>query len=512
MECSETANTAAMDLDFAFKYSASPNPHKIKVHSPLLDVGAKDIDMNHFGDMLSGKTYTSDDSDGEKEEDKKSMGYYSFLNHKNNKDKFNDAQFTIEPRDKRMFRAKAVANQEKDIARTLTLNIQRRDTRLTVVNTKAKNYNHEGIDYENDLISSFHALIELKEEDEYNDRKQVSRSPSPVQVNIAINSPKIVTNEKVSADNKKVLREVVDEVSDNTVTSINNINSKKKVKANKKVASPVSTVPELSELSLRLNNLIGSLESGMFDALHTIQDHLCIIDTLHAEKVDHFDQEVNIDYVQKNEASARNNNIDCNLYDGSITTTSIAKSQWENYGKKAYTEEGIEMTNLLLEKTNLFYRSKMHQNSPKQQFKNENKGSVIHSLNSLPKKAISVATTYMKSAVSPSKKKKNSVHPEANVKTKYSKSKVLPYYLQEMDPRVDTDSLSASEDSEGIILMEYMDKLAIVEVSDGSVDDLFNCEVSNDRINDATDVIGGDKVVDVIEEHDSVVPMMISMI
>ena len=81
-----------------------------------------------------------------------------------------------------------------------------------------------------------------------------------------------------------------------------------------------------------------------------------------------------------------------------------------------------------------------------------------------------------------------------------------------MDPRVDTDSLSASEDSEGIILMEYMDKLAIVEVSDGSVDDFFNCEVSNDRINDATDVIGGDKVVDVIEEHDSVVPMMISMI
>jgi P pilus assembly chaperone PapD len=99
--------------------------------------------MNHFGDMLSGKTYTSDDSDGEKEEDKKSMVYYSFLNHKNNKDKFNDDQFTIEPRDKRMFRAKAVANQEKDIARTLTLNIQRRDTRLTVVNTKAKNYNFQ---------------------------------------------------------------------------------------------------------------------------------------------------------------------------------------------------------------------------------------------------------------------------------------------------------------------------------------------------------------------------------
>ncbi len=491
------SDTAAMDPDFAFKHSSSPSPHKISVPSPLLDSAAKDIDMNHFGDMLTGKTYTSDDSDGEKEEDKKTIVYYSFLNHKNNKDKFNDAQFAIEPRDKRIFRAKAVANQEKDLVRTLTLNIPRRDTRLTAVNSKVKNGNYERIDDENDLISSFNALIELKEEDECNDSidsKQASRSPSPVQVNVAIESPKILTNEKVPLDNKKVLNEVVSEVSANNVTSVNNMNNKKKTKTKSKATSPVTTVPELSALSLRLNSLIGS---GMLDTLHTIQDRLNIIDTLHAEKNDKFHQEVTLDYIQKIETSVLNSSIDCGLYDGSITTSSIAKSQWETYGKKAYTEEGIEVANLLLEKINLFYRSKMRKNSPKQQFKNENKGSILHSLKSLPNKAVSVATTYMKSTVSPSKKKKNSVHPESNVKTKQGKSKVFPYNFQEMDPGGDADSLSPNGDNEGVILMEYMHKLAIVEVSEESADVFLNCEVFNDYIDDVADIGGGDTVADI---------------
>ncbi len=451
-------------------YIPSPSPHSTNEYSGMT------IDMNNFGSVLMGnKSCDSDDSDDEKEDDK-NIAYYSFLNHKNNKDKFKDSQFAIEPRNKRMIHAKAVANQEKEVVRNLTLNIQRREMKMTSADLTSKN---DTIDSSNsNFTTQLNTLIEFMEEEEYNnpvEKDQETRAPSPLQLVIPVDSPKVVRDKKRMPMEAGKVTETGN--SDNSAASAKS--KKQKSKARKKAESALSTAPELSELSLRLSNLIGS---GMLDTLCTIQDRLSVIDTLSADMEDYtaYNHAVySVDATQATETNEVNNNIF--LCDGSITASSLAKSQWENYGKKAYTEEGIEIANLLLEKHNLSI-SKIQRYSPKREYKNENNGSILYSLRSLPK-ALSVATTYMKSAVSPSRKKKGSVYPAAVATIQQSKRKVYP-----------CDASEPSDDGEGVLLMDYMNKLAIVAMDDESdaVDgDFLGCDdARNDTISDIADMTG----------------------
>ena len=465
-------------------YIPSPSPHSTNEYSGMT------IDMNNFGSVLMGnKSCDSDDSADEKEEDQ-NIAYYSFLNHKNNKDKFKDSQFAIEPRNKRMIHAKAVANQEKEVVRNLTLNIQRRETRMTSADLNSKSDTTDSSN--SNFTTHLNNLIEFMEEEEYNnpvDKDQETRVPSPLQLVIPVDSPKVVRDKKRMPKEAGKVNETGN--SDNSAASVKS--KKQKSKARNKAESALSTAPELSELSLRLSNLIGS---SMLDTLCTIQDRLSVIDTLSTDMGDYiaYNHAVYSVDAQTTETNVVNSNIDFDLCDGSITASSLAKSQWENYGKKAYTEEGIEIANLLLEKHNLSV-SKIHRYSPKREYKNENNGSILYSLRSLPK-ALSVATTYMKSAVSPSRKKKGSVYPAAVATIQQSKRKVYPCDASEPDNAVRTDSssLSPSDDGEGVLLMDYMSKLAIVAIDDESaaVDgDFLGCDdARNDTISDIADMTG----------------------